>query len=105
MDPNNVYEIPPESQTPSGQDGIFGIDDLQEEELLNDGSICALLSLFLCFHTTGVKDHLIDPHFCFTQNRTIDFSSLVLLKINNVCNAQSKSFLNPALHRFMEQLW
>ena len=88
MDPNNVYEIPPESQTPSGQDGIFGIDDLQEEGLLNDGNICALLSLFLCFHTTGVKDHLIDPHFCFTQNRTIDFPSLVFLKIMSAMPSQ-----------------
>ena len=80
LDPNRIYDIPGPSQTQS-PDGIFRISDLQSVGLLNDSNICGLISIFSAFHRTGLKDHLIDPHFCFTQNRTVDFPSLVFLKI------------------------
>ena len=80
LDPNRIYDIPGPSQTQS-PDGIFRISDLQSVGLLNDSNICGLISIFSAFHRTGLKDHLIDPHFCFTQNRTVDYPSLVFLKI------------------------
>ena len=40
-----------------------------------------MLSLILCFHRINLKEYLIDPHFCFTDDQTVDFPSLVLFKI------------------------
>jgi hypothetical protein len=73
-----VKRGPSQTQSP---DAIFRISDLQSVGFLNDSNICGLISIFSAFHRAGFKDHLIDPHFCFTLNRTVDFPSLVFLKI------------------------
>jgi hypothetical protein len=79
FDPNGIYPIPEASQVLL--EGEFSVNHLQNDGLLNDGNICSLISVFLCFHRIGLKDHLIDPHFCFTLSRVPDFPSWVFMKI------------------------
>ena len=78
LDSSGIFPIPDHSQTPGGD---FSVNHLQNPGLLNDGNICSLISVILCFHRLGLKDHLIDPHFCFTLSRTPDFPSWVFMKI------------------------
>jgi hypothetical protein len=54
---------------------------LQQYGLLNDGNICSLISLILSLHRLGIKEHLIDPHFCFSLNHTPNFPAWILMKI------------------------
>ena len=35
----------------------------------------------LSLHRLGIKEHLIDPHFCFSLNQTPDFSAWILMKV------------------------
>ena len=39
-------------------------------------------------HWVAFKYHLIYPHFCFTLNRTVDFPSLMFLKIMSTMPSQ-----------------
>ena len=76
-DPNGIYPLPGASQ----QTGEFSQHHLQQHGLLNDGNICSLISLVLSLHRLGIKEHLIDPHFCFSLNQTPDFSAWILMKV------------------------
>ena len=46
-----------------------------------DGNVCSLISTILSFHRIGLKEHLIDPHFCVTLAQTPDFPSWDFMKI------------------------
>ena len=89
LDTNSIYQIPDASQNQLGPEDIFNASHLQSFGLLNDGNICSLVSLILCFHRIGIKDHLIDPHFCFNLDRTLDFPSLVFHKILSAMPSQN----------------
>ena len=79
FDPHNLYPIPDASQ-PRDIPG-FTRASLQKLGLLNDGNICSLISVMLCFHRIGLSDHLIDPELCADINGTPDYPLLVLSKI------------------------
>jgi hypothetical protein len=89
LDPSRIYIIPDASQNQPSQGDTFDVSQLQSAGLLNDSNICSLISLFLSFHRIGIKDHMIDPHFCFTLNRTFDFPSLVFLKVLSAMPSQN----------------
>ena len=93
FDPNNIYPIPEAS--PNTEEG-FTLDHLQKVGILNDGNVCSLISVILCFHRLGLKEHLIDPHFCVTLSRTPDFPSWVFMKILSAM---------PSLQSFSLQLF
>ena len=93
FDPNNIYSIPEASQT---IDEDFTVNHLQGNGLLNDANICSLLSVFLCFHRIGLKDHLLDPEYCITVTRAPDFPSWVIMKILSAL---------PSQHPFSLQLF
>ena len=95
LDPNNIYRIPGASQVTGGD---FTVDHLQEFGLQNDANICSLISVFLCFVRIDLKEHLIDPHLCFTPSRVPDFPSWVIMKILTAMPSQD-SF---SLHLFVE---
>ena len=95
LDPNDIYNIPGASQVTGGH---FTINHLQKFGLLNDGNICSLISVFLSFLRIGLKEHLIDPHFCFTPNRVPDFPSWMMMKILTAMPSQ-EAF---SLHLFIE---
>ena len=78
FDTDRIFQIPRSSQI---SDVVFTQEHLQRYGLLNDGNVCALISVFLSFHRIGLKYHLIDPHFCFTLSRHPDFPSWVFMKI------------------------
>ena len=86
FDPNGIYQIPGSSQVNEEE---FSVNHLQKYGLINDGNICSLLSVILCFHRIGLKDHLIDPHFCFTLSRVPDYPSWVFMKILSAMPSQS----------------
>ena len=96
LDPHNIYIIPGASQNPVSQDNIFQVSHLQGFGLLNDSNICSLISLLLSLHRISIKDHLIDPQFCFTLNRTFDFPSIVFMKVLSAM---------PSLNSFSLQLF
>ena len=77
FDPNGIYPLPGASQ----QTGEFSQDHLQQHGLLNDGNICSLISLVLGLHRLGIKEHLIDPHYCSSLDDTPDFSAWILMKV------------------------
>ena len=60
---------------------MFDISHLQSHGLLNDGNVCGLISILLCFNRIQILRHLIDPHFCFTAVHTPDYASLILFRI------------------------
>ena len=93
FDPDNIFNIPEASQN---TDDGFTPEHLQRDGILNDGNVCSLISIILCFHRLGLKNHLIDPHFCVTLSRTPDFPSLVFMKILTAM---------PSLHPFSLQLF
>lgn len=80
IDPYGVYAIPDASQS-QPHSGLFDVSHLQSPGLLNDGNVCGLISIILCFHRIQLNQHLIDPHFCFTAVRTPDYPSLILFRL------------------------
>ena len=80
IDPYGVYAIPDASQS-QPHSGLFDVSHLQSPGLLNDGNVCGLISIILCFHRIQLNQHLIDPHFCFTAVRTPDYPSLILFRM------------------------
>ena len=80
LDPFGVYVIPGDSQSQPSS-GMFDISHLQSHGLLNDGNVCGLISILLCFNRIQILRHLIDPHFCFTAVHTPDYASLILFRI------------------------
>ena len=92
LDPHHVYSIPGPSQSQFSSD--FNINNLQPG-LLNDGNVCGLISILLCFHRLRIFNHLLDPHFCYTSLHTPDYTSLVLYKILDAM---------PSTHAFSIQL-
>ena len=90
-DPFNIYTIPDVSQNPISPDGSFNLTHLQAAGLQNDGNICSLLSLLLCLHRIGIKDHLIDASLSLTTNHNhiLDFSSMVITKILSAFPSQN----------------
>lgn len=81
----------PKSDESRSPDGSFNITHLQATGLQNDGNICYLLSLLLCLHRIGIKDHLIDASLSLTtnHNHTLDFSSMVIRKILSAFPSQN----------------
>ena len=96
LDPLNCYSIPTESPSPRNIGQVFTVDHLQTHGLLNDGNVCSLISVILSLHRLGIKDHLLDPHFCVNLDRTPDFPSCVFLKIMSAL---------PSNHPFSLQLF
>ena len=92
LDPHHVYSIPGPSQSQLSSD--FNINHLQPG-LLNDGNVCGLISILLCFHRLRIFNHLLDPHFCYTPIHTPDYPSLILHKILDAM---------PSTHAFSIQL-
>ena len=74
LDPNNIFTIPEGSQDQLNPLDSFTVSHLQSLGLLNDSNICALISVILCFHRIGLKNHMIDPF-------TLDYSSMILHKV------------------------
>ena len=95
LDPHNCYAIPAESLSQRHVGQVFTVRHLQTCGLLNDGNVCAVICAILCLHRLGIKDHLVDPHFCVNLNRTIDFPSCVFWKIMSAL---------PSTHPFSIQL-
>ena len=80
LDSRGIYQIPDFPRTQSNSHR-FDVTNVQNPGLLNDGNICSLISILLCLHRLGIKDHLIDPDFCFDANGSPDYPSLILHKI------------------------
>ena len=89
LDPNRIFSIPGASSSQPNAEENFPLSQIQNCGLLNDGNVCSLISLFLCFHRIQIKEHLIDPHFCFTINRTPDFPTLMFGKILKAMPSQN----------------
>ena len=79
LDPHHVYSIPGPSQSPPCCN-TFNANYLQPG-LLNDGNVCGLISILLCFHRIQIITELLDPHFCLTTSHTPDYPSLILHRV------------------------
>ena len=88
IDPYGVYAVPDASQSQTDS-GVFDVSNLQTCGLVNDGNVCGMISIIMSFHRINLKQHLINPHFCFTAVHTPDYPSLILYKILSAMPSQS----------------
>ena len=56
------YTIPPNPST-FLRSSLFTVNELQPNGLLNDGNVCPIISIILCFHRLRIKDYLKDPEY------------------------------------------
>ena len=59
----------------------FDVNQLQHVGLLNDGNVCGLLSIILCFHRIGLKHHFIDVQLSISESGLPDYPFLIIRKI------------------------
>ena len=97
LDPNNIFAIPNASQDQLNPSQSFTVSHLQKCGLLNDSNICALISIMLCFHRIGIKNHMIDP---FTL--TLDYPSMILQKVLSAFPSQDSFSLQLLIESWNE---
>ena len=76
LDVYGIFSIPGSSYHPFRSSDRFDLLHIQSYGLLNDGSVCALISLVLSLHRLGLKNHIADP-----LPQTPDLPTMVLKKI------------------------
>ena len=76
LNSEGCFTIPGTSYHPLPTSETFDILHIQTYGLLNDGLVCALISIVLSFHRLGLKDHIAD-----TIPPALDLPAMVLKKI------------------------
>ena len=97
LDPNHIFPIPNASQNELNTGESFKVIHLQHLGLLNDSNICSLISLMLCFHRIGLKNHMID-----TFSLSLDFPSMIFNKVLSALPSQDSFSLQAFIESWNE---
>ena len=76
FDQFNIFSIP----DPSSNVDFYHRNNLRAKGILNDGNVCAHISLLLCLHKIGAKEYIVEPNEMMNRNGR-DFASMALLKV------------------------